>query len=43
VLRTSAFVNLSLAVDARGHMVLTLGAGGAPAVLREEHELAGWG
>ena len=42
VLRTSAFVNLSLTVDARGHMVLSLGAGGAPAVLREEHHLAGW-
>ena len=42
VLRTSAFVNLSLSVDAHGHMVLSLGAGGAPAVLREEHDLTGW-
>ena len=42
VLRTSAFVNLSLAVDAAGHMLLSLGAGGAPAVLREEATLDGW-
>merc|ERR1719272_1334947 len=42
VLRTSPFVNLSLTVDARGHMVLSMGAGGAPAILREEHDLDGW-
>ena len=42
VLRTSTFVNFSLAVNASGWMELTLGASGAPDTLHESAQLDGW-
>ena len=41
-LRTSTFVNLTLTVNHTGYMELEIGAGGAPAVMREAAQLEGW-